>query len=204
MNERFAGSEKSCGWLLPNICLAFPGREARSIPHPGGGAQAAWAAVLKIQDAAAWRRLSEASPDASRVGVKLSHPTSMPRLRSASTLTLQGRAIAYDSRLAPVTSPLGARSARAIGNRPLPISAGILAKSETSDLACARTGRGVLAQQTRTDTPPPHPSPKGGGSSLPLACSQMRWPSPSVDTGCFRCRPMHGCRSREHPGSVGG
>ena len=38
--------------------------------------------------------------------------------------------------------PLWGRSVRTIRNRQLPISAFALAKSETSDLACARTGRG--------------------------------------------------------------
>src|SRR5712691_11232640 len=42
-----------------------------------------------------------------------------------------------------------------------------------------------------------HPTPAAG---LRPAAD----PPPPVDIGCFRCRPMYDCRTREHPGSVGG
>src|SRR2546423_4490958 len=61
--------------------------------------------------------------------------------------------------LAPVTSPLEREVvSRAIRIRQLPISAFIFAKSEASDLACARREGGISSAESNRH-PPPHLSP---------------------------------------------
>ncbi len=120
------------------------------------------------------------------------------------------RAIAYGWQLAPVTSPLvGEVGSRAIRNRRLSISAFILAKSETSDLARASREGGIRSAESNKH-PPPHPSPtRGEGAECGLLRAICGSPGVSARNeaarkrrSSFARRPITGPPQSSQPGVI--